>query len=349
MSRKVIFRCDAGHAPEIGTGHIARSKTLANNLVEMGLLNRSDIVFYTRDDPDYNLGKKHLRESKFSYKVHTNFELEANSESELMILKRLNASMFIMDRLETSEDLIKGLCSEGSKVVTFDDYGEGRLFADLAISAIFDDVTKTENLFSGYEYLVLSEGLYEPKPVKTKLSNIVATFGGHDARDLCQFFLENLKNLSFACHVNIVLGSCDDSTLLKYTNYVLSNELQDRVEFFIRPINYHEIISNADIAVTSGGLSIFEFAAYGVPSIGLPQYKHQLRTIEKLRNESISFLGSDGMRLSSDVFKDSFDKLANNFDCRKKMAINARKKVDGGGVNKITKLLIDKFPEIFNV
>lgn len=347
MSRKVIFRCDAGHAPEIGTGHIARSKTLANNLVEKGLLRRGDIVFYTRDDPDYDLGEKYLRESEFSYKVHSNFELEANSESELMILKSLNARMIIMDRLETSEDLIKGLCSAGSKVVSFDDYGEGRVFADLAISAIFDDVFETANLFSGYDYLMLSEELYVPKPVKKKLSNIVATFGGHDARDLCQFFLENLKNLSFECRVNIVLGSCDDSTLSKYTNYVLNNQLQDQVKFFIRPINYHEIISTADIAVTSGGLSIFEFAAYGVPSIGLPQYGHQLRTIEKLRDESISFLGSDGMRLSSDFFKDSFDKLANNFHCRKKMAINARKKIDGDGVNRIVSLLSSRFPEVF--
>ena len=349
MSRKVIFRCDAGHAPEIGTGHIARSKTLARNLVEKGLLGTSDIVFYTRDDPDYDLGDKYLRGSGFSYQVFTNFELEANSKSELAILKRQNASLIIMDRLETSEDLIKGVSSEGSKVITFDDYGAGRLSADLAISAIFDDVIETANLVCGYQYIVLSKDSYVPRPVKTEVSNIVATFGGHDARNLCQFFLENLNYTSCACPVKIVLGSCDDSTLLEYTNNVEFNKLQDKVEFFIRPDNYHEIISNADIAVTSGGLSIFEFAAYGIPSIGLPQYKHQLRTIENLRDASISFLGSDGMRLSSDVFINSFDKLVNNFDCRETMAVNARKEIDGGGINRIIKLLKDKFPEIFHV
>lgn len=349
MARKVIFRCDAGKAPEIGTGHIARSKTLASTLVAKGFLSRSDIVFYTRDDPYYNLGEKYLKESGFSYKVYTDLQLEANSVSELTTLKSTNASLIIIDRLETTEGLIKGLRSKGTKVVTFDDYGEGRVFADLAISAIFDDVIETDNLFSGYEYLVLSREAYVPTPVKPELRNIVATFGGHDARDLCQFFLENLKKLTVASRVNIVLGSCNEAILSKHTDYVANNQLEDQVEFFVRPSNYHEIIANADMAVTSGGLSIFEFAAYGVPSIGLPQYKHQLRTIEKLRDESISFLGSDGMRLSSDVFKDSFDRLASNHNCRKKMALNASNKVSGGGANKIANLFMDKFPEIFNV
>ena len=92
MSRKVIFRCDAGHAPEIGTGHIARSKTLANNLVEKGFLRKSDIVFYTRNDSDYNLGEKYLAKSGYEYQVFANNKLEANSISELNILKNSNGT-----------------------------------------------------------------------------------------------------------------------------------------------------------------------------------------------------------------------------------------------------------------
>ena len=101
MKRKVIFRCDAGHAPEIGTGHITRSKTLANNLIENGLLGRNDIIFYTRNDPGYNLGIDYLVGSGFEYQVFSNNELEANSSSELNVLKNSNAILIIMDRLET--------------------------------------------------------------------------------------------------------------------------------------------------------------------------------------------------------------------------------------------------------
>ena len=129
----MIFRCDAGHAPEIGTGHVARSKTLANNLVDKGFLDRSDIIFYTRNDSDYDLGEQYLAESGYEYQIFTNNELEANSSSELNILKNSNAILIVMDGLETTDDLIKGVSSAGKKIITFDDYGSGRVFADLAI------------------------------------------------------------------------------------------------------------------------------------------------------------------------------------------------------------------------
>lgn len=168
MNRKVIFRCDAGHAPEIGTGHITRSKTLANSLVEKGFLRRSDIVFYTRNDIGYDLGESYLTESGFAYRVFPNNELKANSISESSILKHSNASLIFMDRLLTSEELVKIISSSGKKIVTFDDYGSGRVWADLAVCAIFDDIGESENLFKGYEYLVLSKNSYSEASVKKK-------------------------------------------------------------------------------------------------------------------------------------------------------------------------------------
>ena len=80
MTRKVNFQCDAGHAPEIGTGHIAPSKSLSNNLDEKGSLLKSDIVFYTRNDSDYNLGEKYLAESGYEYQVFPNNEFESDQK-----------------------------------------------------------------------------------------------------------------------------------------------------------------------------------------------------------------------------------------------------------------------------
>jgi len=347
MSRKVIFRCDAGHAPEIGTGHITRSKTLANHLVEKGLLCRNDIVFYTRNDCDYDLGDKYLAESGYKYQVFANNELEANSSSELNILKNSNATLIVMDRLETTDVLIKGVSATEKKIITFDDYGSGRVYADLAISAIFDDVCEFDNLVGGYEYLVLSKSSYSPLPVRKDVEKIVATFGGYDARNLCEFFLKNSSVIPEYCSVDLVLGSCSPSLLQQYNQYMESEQINHRFKLYIFPKNYHEIIANADLAISSGGLSIFEFAAFGVPTIGLPQYKHQLRTIENLRNAGICLLGSDGMAMSNKIFMNSFNKLIHDSNFRNAMAMSARETIDGGGINKIINLLTKKFPDIF--
>ncbi|MDG2107483.1 MAG: glycosyltransferase [Woeseiaceae bacterium] len=347
MDRKVIFRCDAGHAPDIGTGHITRSKTLATNLVEKGLLRKNDISFYTRQDPDYDLGKSYLAESKFTYKAFPDNALKPNTSSELKILQNSGAALIFMDRLSTSSKLIKGITSAGKKVVTFDDYGSGRACADLAISAIFDDVCKSDNLVRGYRYLVLSKSSYSPLPVSQYINKIVATFGGYDSRSLCQFFLENSEIVPTTCSVDIILGSCDENILRSYYKYIESNRLQGRFKIHIFPDNYHEIIANADLAITSGGLSIFEFSAYGVPSIGLPQYEHQLRTIENLRDAGISLVGSDGMNLSQHKLKDCLEYM-NDFTLRNRMAMCAREKIDGLGTDRIISLLINNFPDNFH-
>jgi UDP-2,4-diacetamido-2,4,6-trideoxy-beta-L-altropyranose hydrolase len=348
MIKKVIFRCDAGSMNEIGSGHIVRSINLANALVNRGFLLRSEIVFYTRGDKKYLLGDKLLMKSGFEYKVFSRNELKSNSISEINILKSSSANLIFMDRLETTRELVKKIINEGKKIVTFDDYGSGRMFASLAICAILNDLPDSRNLYKGYDYLILSNNLYKLSEFKNTPNKIVATFGGYDARNLCQHFLDNISALPNYFSVDIILGNVKNLKLENYLDQIVSMKIQDRVSIHNRPSKYYEIISQADIAISSGGLSIFEFAANGIPSIGLPQYIHQLNTIIKLENEGISILGSDNMNLSDKKFISTLDKLINNSKTRKNLALNASQKINGNGLIKVIDLLVEKFPEIFD-
>tara|TARA_B100000780_G_scaffold166311_1_gene116382 strand:- start:1107 stop:2153 length:1047 start_codon:yes stop_codon:yes gene_type:complete len=347
MNYKVVFRCDAGHAPEIGTGHIARSKTLANELINSKLLDIEDILFLTRDDDGFNLGKKYLENSGFKYKSFSNNQLKANSESEIEVISNIESKIIFLDRLETSSDLIKGIKKKGNKVVTFDDYGSGREFADLAISSIFDDVSKSKNLLSGYEYLILSKDSYKPLEIRDSIKNIVATFGGNDARDLCSHFIDNIDAIPRKIKIDIILGSVSKEDVIKYNTQIKLKNFSDNIALHIFPKNYHQIISNADIAISSGGLSIFEFSAYGIPTIGLPQYPHQLRTITNLQSSGISILGAEEMKLSDSKFKDAMSRLIDDNSLRKLMALNSRQSIDGNGAKRIRELIEIKFKDVF--
>ena len=348
MYPRVIFRCDAGHAPEIGTGHIARSKTLAKALLKEGYLNSNDIIFLTRDDVDYDLGKKYLDDIGLNFKYFSNNELKPNSQSETKILSTSGAELIFIDRLETDKELVKRIRSNGIRVVTFDDYGTGRNYADLAISSIFSDVKESENLIKGYNYLILSGEAYKPLPFKNKISTIVATFGGHDNRNLCSFFLENINVIPKALNIEIILGKVDDEIINNYMNIISLKERDHKVSFHIFPKNYHEIISNADLAVTSGGLSIFEFAAWGIPSVALPQYQHQLKTIVNLQEAGISFLGSNNMHLSNKKFVIVMGKLIEDNTLRNNMVVNAKKCIDGKGLSRILNKLKTQFKDTFH-
>jgi spore coat polysaccharide biosynthesis predicted glycosyltransferase SpsG len=347
MAPQIIFRCDAGDAPEIGTGHIARSKTLACALVESQSFTLEDICFFTRHDNGYHLGEKYLEGSGFNYQVFDNNILKANSKSEIDILCNQGADLILLDRLETSVELIKTLKSHNKKVVTFDDYGEGRIYADIAISSIFDDVPESKNLIKGYEYLILSKNEYHLSNFNENVQNIVATFGGNDNRDICSHFLENVESIPQDISIKIILGKIDKKILQSYVHQIELKKNKDNIEIFIFPDNYHQIISNADIAVSTGGLSIFEFSAYGIPTIGIPQYEHQLRTIENLEEHGISISGSEGMELSNAKFLDAINSLIGDNDLRKSMASNAINQIDGRGAHRIKDLFLKEFQEVF--
>jgi len=339
MNFSVVFRCDAGKSAEIGTGHIVRCLMLADALVDNGAVLKDDILFLTRDDPDYSMGAGFLTNSKYAFRAVTDYGLAANSREEIESLEELASSILIMDRLETTADLINKVRAVGTKVITFDDYGSGRKYADKAISAIFDNVEKSSNLKYGYPYLILSRNAYNPNVISDLSSSLVATFGGYDARNLCSHFIASLNAIPNNIKVSIILGKTTATAVSKYEEKVELNNRQQQVKFYVQPDNFHEIISESDIGVASGGLSIFEFLAWGVPTIGLPQYPHQLRTIKKLQTEGMVRLGSRDMFLDKDKLGAEIANLFSNNKQRIEMAQSARTLIDGKGVMRIVKII----------
>ena len=342
----MIFRCDAGHAPEIGTGHVARSKTLANNLVDKGLLDRSDIIFYTRNDSDYDLGEKYLAESGYEYQVFTNNELQANSSSELNILKNSNAILIVMDRLETTDDLIKGVSSSGKKIITFDDYGSGRVFADAFINAILHDIPANEAGYIGYDYLVLkSNGSSIKTEVPNEVNRIVASFGGHDSRNLMDFFLNNFQRddirLAKGTVIELLVGSESKKIIKCWAAQAekISIKYDVTVSLLIRPPDFLERLAKADLAVLSGGLTIFDALSLGVPSIGLPQYLHQLETLKTLTAKMAIRLGSLEMKLDQKSFRRLFDEMMHSKDKRQLLKKNGPSLIDGKGTERVITIL----------
>ena len=93
---------------------------------------------------------------------------------------------------------------------------------------------------------------------------------------------------------------------------------EHQVKFHIFPKNYHEIISNADLAVTSGGLSIFEFAAWGIPSVALPQYEHQKSNAKELsKKKAIHYFA----RVNKNKILNTFMKIYDNKIYEKKIKL----------------------------
>ncbi len=333
---KILIRCDAGKYPEIGTGHLSRCIQIARELVSQNLVKKNDIIFLTRNEKEFSLGKSILSKTSIKFLSYKNEILKPNSLSELTTIINHMPQLVIIDRLKTHKKFILGLKSKNIKVISFDDYGSGRLVTDLSICAIFDDIKKNSNIIKGFKYLTLKgdkANLYIRKSVK----KIVATFGGYDSRNLCKFFLLNSCFISQSIKIDLILGDVNQKQVNDYNKIIKKIGKDKCINLFINPKDFTKKIYLADLAICSGGLSIYDLALSRTPTVSIPQYKHQLKTIIKLDKLNITKMGTRSMQLNNSYFQVQVDRLIKDFKLRQKMVNASRKHIDGQGLYRVIK------------
>jgi len=353
--KRILFRCDGGVVPEIGSGHVSRCIALATALVETGFCQQQEIIFLTQSSPEYQLGRTLLERSLFSSISTLPQNTVNNTVDEFEAIVSFRPDLVILDRLATEAMLVTGLQQAGMKVMTFDDRGSGRAVADLAVNAIFDDVADTDNGFKGYDFLVLPPSLQtkrraddrdgnqtsssvNTKQINCNVNQICFSVGGYDYRNLTQFFLDSLHDLGMLdCNITIIVGeiAVDRFHAVVHAVKQLPTHLRDTIQVFHRPKTFYELITQADLIITAGGLFVFECLMRGVPSIGLPQYPHQLDTLQKLADLKSIELGSVGMSLQHDYFCGTLEAVCRSQNTRQRLSTNGQTLIDGQGLFRI--------------
>ena len=62
----ILIRCDGAGLPEIGTGHVYKDISIAQDLIKGGFCKKTDIVFVSRRDGPFERGYKLLIGAGFS-------------------------------------------------------------------------------------------------------------------------------------------------------------------------------------------------------------------------------------------------------------------------------------------
>ena len=316
LTKKIVFRCDGAMLPEIGSGHVIRDIVIADKLVKQNICQPNDISFVMRRNGVFSLGENLVSKSGYHLENIEDKKLEWNTLAESKVLANLNPKVLIVDRLSTEADWMTYLASKLQCIVTMDDVGEGSFFADLAINSILFDLPNNDGRPQGYDYLVLKPIKQKPIPYRSdKVNLIVASFGGHDYRNLTGFFLGvvSKKEYNFKKNqlIDVLVGAESEILINEWKAQVDKISLQDgpKVRLIVRPDDFIERLARADLAVLSGGLTIFDAVSLGVPAIGLPQYQHQLATLQNLDKHGVLYLGSNGMDLDLGYFGEAYSNL----------------------------------------
>ncbi len=249
----VILRADGG--PAIGGGHMRRARVLIEALLRLGYR----VIFLTKDT-DWVRG---LRE-EFPCDLHY---LRPDDNESLIVSRtaaRVGAQLIILDVLDTSEEYVRYLKETGAKVLTIDDLGRGAGAAD----ATFKGGAKPRRegpYHHGPEYAILS-----PEVLALREGSLPPAAGPKRA-------VVFLGTFDQRRHGRVVLEVVDRFPAISF-DWFTSDAHPTRSNLRIFRADqkpFLAALAAADLAILSGGVTLFEAAALGRPAIVLPQGSHE--------------------------------------------------------------------------
>lgn len=255
--KRIILRADGEE--KLGMGHIYRCLSLAYRLTG------HDLLFVTNERD--TLGLNMIKDSFFPFKaIHNNQDI-------FDIVDEFQPDIVINDILDTDVEYVQRLKTKVSRVVNFEDKGTGAEYADCVINALYESKLK-KNVYSGFEYYFIRDEFIQilPKKFSEEVKNIMVLFGGSDPSDLTRKvypILQEIASENPDIEFHIITGF----------GYQHKEELKEDIKHKI--YIHHDVkrvssyMKYADLALTSQGRTIYEFACMGVPAIVLAQNKRE--------------------------------------------------------------------------
>jgi len=352
--RRFAFRVNGNK--DIGMGHLMRCLYLTKHLngSSLFLINANGVmadkvkefghrchVIPSVTDQDFAVMVETLE--SYPERIQSAQPSEAAELKELVkLIQDEKIDVLVTDLLAPSTAYLQALKETGVLLVSLDEVGQITFPSDLLFNC--NAVSKTRNyitkngtrVFTGQQYALLKDefSAVEPIPVRQTVQKILVTCGGTDMKGLSLKILEALK--SFSQEIEIVLVQGLEFKFRAELEKLL--ESMETVTVLKNVKDMRDLMRSVDIAIASGGTTMYELAALGVPTIILDQYRHQDEFASELaRQDALINLGL-GKDVTTSAIKTAVVELL-PFQKRQEMSKAARKVIDGQGAKRVAKII----------
>jgi UDP-2,4-diacetamido-2,4,6-trideoxy-beta-L-altropyranose hydrolase len=302
---KIAFVTDGGK--EMGMGHVQQSVTLAKEFND-----KAEVIFLTKSDASVI---RHIRNSDFTVIGRV------NDDELLQSLKDMAPQWVIIDKIDVAEDFARRIKDEiSTKLAIFTNLTAANQYADIAVTAdyasyfknikFYDERTKTLYYY-GPKYWILRKEFCElhekAKRVSDRIKRILIIFGGSDPLNITSAVVDTLLQLPEHYCIDIILGT--GFTFINQLNQVLGKHSDNcrTVEIYKDIKNVAAMMFNADLVITSPGLSLFEALSVGTPVIAFHQNNIQKeRTAQVYRGCIPTLSVADIEKLPNLIYKRNY-------------------------------------------
>lgn len=312
----MLIRVDA--SPKIGFGHFMRTLALAQAWVRRG----NHVIFLSKNLPDSLI--KDVCGGIID--VIDDVGTIKDAVSTGLTALEVGAACIVVDGYQFDAAYQEVVSSFGITQLFIDDVGHCDYYtADIILNQnIHADRQLYKNSLPNTiflirpNYIMLREqfrcqqnNMFLPPPVA---STILVTLGGSASGDLTRKIIINLLSLEVP-GLNIITATKID--------------------------NMAKIMSSVDAAISGGGITVWELAYMGIPSICVSRGQHEETLIAAAADQNIVINGGSIEKVGTRKFKKTIQKLISDPMRRSELSQNGQTLIDGKGAERVIDVILE--------
>ena len=319
----IVLRTKGNHKQ--GMGDVIGSIAIAQVLID-----KAEILFVVDNDKE---AVESIMQQGFIIKAVNNIEEELES------LDSFKPDAIIVNQLNSHKDFLEKLKQRTGVLVTIDDVGPGSSIADLQFNSLY----YRPGSYSGPEFIPLRKEFQDinrkKKTICKEVKKLLITMGGSDTCGFTPEIVHALSCLSSEVEINIIIGSA-----FQHEDQ-LNDVMRDMNRQFAVLRNIDDIANvmfYSDIAICSGGITLFELACVGTPAVVICGEPFEEETAARMQENGFGINLGFGKYVEDCAIFQAVDSLIHNYDLRFKISENGKKRVDGMGAKRIVEVILKK-------
>lgn len=350
------FRADGGQG--VGMGHVIRCLALADEFRKMG----HKVFFFSRLQQGIERisreGFEVIRLNSDTADDITLDNLLLDEEKELTrIIEQIHIDYLIIDSYKVNEKYLLNLKKRVKKLTYIDDVNKFSYPADILVNYNknaqelgYDNLPEYQLKLLGSDYALIRKQFQNisPRQINREISEIMITSGGSDPYGICRLILDIVLNTEGVKDkkINVIIGS--GLEIKKKIEEVIVNK--PNVELYYNIEDISDIMLKSDIAISSGGSTLYELSACGTPTIAYIMADNQEGLVNCMQGDGyIESLGWYNRFTEKDL-RSKILSLAGDFNRRKELSSKMQSLVDGKGAQRIAEAIapfpLSPFPHI---
>ncbi len=324
-------------------GHIYQSRAIAQALS----CNGSEVRFIVPDVPE---GVAKLRQWGMDVREIPHSIPDGEKIAHIdAVLGVWSPDVVIVDILESSPELMAYMARISSALISLDDIGEGRIYADVLVNVIHHPKRPegaTYQEVNDLNYVVLRPEFElvcrADKQIPERGTKLLVSQGGSDTFGGVVELAKALQVLPECVDIHLVLGSAfrHEETLSEVIRqskrrFVLERDVQDMAG----------LMQKMDLAITGGGKTLFELAAVGVPIVAVTEEPREVETMNILARHVLCENMGWRRQIGADRIAQMVDSLLRDRERRLAMSQSGKKAVDGCGAWRTAELIAQTVSE----